>query len=104
MVRFQQFSVLHFTVRIITLRCNSGEEYIMIKTIEAVVEKDGTVRLLEHIEFSSARRAVVTILDEEEMKIYLQKNETAFVSEPSLAKDWNRTEEDEAWSHLQPAV
>ena len=28
-------------------------------------------------------------------------NETALLSEPALAKDWNRPEEDVAWSHLQ---
>jgi uncharacterized protein (DUF433 family) len=27
---------------------------------------------------------------------------TALQSEESLAEDWNRPEEDEAWSHLQP--
>jgi len=29
--------------------------------------------------------------------------ETALLSEPALAENWNRPEEDEAWSHLQPA-
>jgi len=27
--------------------------------------------------------------------------ETALLSEPALAEDWNRPEEDEAWSYLQ---
>jgi len=27
--------------------------------------------------------------------------ETALLSEPALAENWNRPEEDEAWSHLQ---
>ena len=27
-------------------------------------------------------------------------NETATLSEPALAKDWLRPEEDEAWQHL----
>ena len=27
--------------------------------------------------------------------------ETALLSEPALAEDWNHPEEDEAWSHLQ---
>ena len=30
-------------------------------------------------------------------------SETALLSEESLGKDWNRDEEDEAWSHLQEA-
>lgn len=28
-------------------------------------------------------------------------SETALLSEAALARDWNRPEEDEAWSHLQ---
>lgn len=28
--------------------------------------------------------------------------ETAMLAEAALAKDWNRTEEDAAWQHLQP--
>ena len=28
-------------------------------------------------------------------------NETALLSEAAFAADWNRPEEDEAWSHLQ---
>ena len=42
-------------------------------------------------------RALVTILDEEP-----HANETALLSEAVLAGDWNRPEEDAAWSHLQP--
>jgi hypothetical protein len=30
-----------------------------------------------------------------------QAAETALLSEQALAEDWNRPEEDEAWSHLQ---
>lgn len=31
-------------------------------------------------------------------------SETEFLSEPALAKDWDRPEEDEAWAHLQPGA
>ncbi|MEW6348732.1 MAG: hypothetical protein AB1646_06690 [Thermodesulfobacteriota bacterium] len=30
--------------------------------------------------------------------------ETALLSEPALAEDWDRPEEDAAWSHLQPEL
>jgi hypothetical protein len=40
----------------------------------------------------------VIILEEEPA---LSVSETALLSEPALAEDWNRPEEDEAWSHLQ---
>ncbi|MGA9996027.1 MAG: DUF433 domain-containing protein, partial [Pyrinomonadaceae bacterium] len=44
------------------------------------------------------RRAHVTILDDGPTA---ELSETALLSEQSLAEDWNRQEEDEAWSHLQ---
>jgi hypothetical protein len=36
----------------------------MPRTIEAVIESDGHVRLLEPVTFSESRRALVTVLDE----------------------------------------
>jgi hypothetical protein len=70
----------------------------MIKTIEAVIDEQGNVRLLEPVRLTSSHRAVVVILEES----LAMSNETAFLSEESL-KDWNRPEEDQAWSHLQSA-
>ena len=59
----------------------------------------GKVQLLENIHLKEARRALVTILEEEPSA---KVSETALLSEQSLAEDWMRPEEDEAWSHLQP--
>jgi hypothetical protein len=71
----------------------------MIQTIEAIIDETGKVELLENIRLKEARRALVTILEEEpSAKI----SETALLSEPSLAEDWMKPEEDAAWSHLQP--
>lgn len=70
----------------------------MIRTVEAVIDEDGNVRLLEPIHPSKARRALVTILDE---RPAASVSETALLSEAALAQDWNRPEEDEAWAHLQ---
>lgn len=70
----------------------------MHRTVEAIVEADGRVRLLEPIELGGARRALLTILDESAEEA---ANISALLSEPAL-EDWNRPEEDEAWSHLQP--
>ena len=72
----------------------------MIRTVEAVIDEQGKVRLLEIVQLSSSRRALVTILEEDPL---LDVPETALLSESALAQDWNRPEEDEAWSHLQPA-
>lgn len=71
----------------------------MIRTVEAVIDEDGKVRLLEPVQVSKAGRAIVIILDESEDRV----GETALLSERTLAEDWNRPEEDAAWSHLQPA-
>ena len=72
----------------------------MVHTIEGVLELDGRVRLLQPIQTSTPRRALVMILDEPSAAL---PSETAILSEYSLATDWNRAEEDVAWAHLQPA-
>jgi hypothetical protein len=68
----------------------------MQQTIEAVIDEQGNVRLLEPIQLPKPHRAFVTILTDE-----LDISETALLSEAALAEDWNRPEEDAAWSHLQ---
>lgn len=70
----------------------------MIRTVEAIIDEQGQVRLLEAVQVSGPRRALVTILDEEPAEM---ANETALLSEAALAEDWNRPEEDAAWSYLQ---
>ena len=67
----------------------------MLRTIEAVVEKDGSLRLLENVDLRAGERALVTLLGEDD------PSETALLSQPALAADWEREEEDEAWAHLQ---
>lgn len=70
----------------------------MIRALEAMVDEQGNIRLLESIHLPAVRRALVIILEEEPA---LSVSETALLSEPALAEDWNRPEEDKAWSHLQ---
>ena len=70
----------------------------MIKTVEAVIDEQGNVRLLEPIHPRTACRALVTILEESPAD---SVSETALLSEAALADDWNRPEEDEAWAYLQ---
>ncbi|MCK4514801.1 MAG: hypothetical protein KAU31_06055 [Spirochaetaceae bacterium] len=67
----------------------------MLKSIEATVESNGEVHLREPIRLEHPCRAIVTILDEPDIP------ETALLSQESLAGDWERPEEDAAWSHLQ---
>ncbi len=70
----------------------------MIQTVEAVIDERGKVRLLQSVRLSQTRRALVTILEEQPTA---RISETTLLSEASLAEDWNRPEEDEAWSYLQ---
>jgi hypothetical protein len=70
----------------------------MIKTVEAVIDERGNVRLLEPVHPGGVRRALVTILEERPTDL---PAETALLSETALAEDWDRPEEDEAWKHLQ---
>jgi predicted DNA-binding antitoxin AbrB/MazE fold protein len=69
----------------------------MPRTVEAVVEKDGSLRLLEEVELREGERALVTILSDD-----VQANDDALLSEPALAAEWEREEEADAWRHLQP--
>jgi hypothetical protein len=67
-----------------------------MQTVE--IDENGNVKLLGHFPHSSKRRAFVTILDAGE-----ELSETALLSEPALAEDWNHPQEDIAWSPLQSA-
>lgn len=71
----------------------------MIQSLEAVVDRQGRVRLLGPVSLPAPRRAIVTILDEP----VRAADESALLSEAALA-DWNSPEEDAAWAHLQPGT
>jgi hypothetical protein len=72
---------------------------MMIRTIEAVIDVQGRVKLSEPVHLSAPRRALVTILEDEAA---VPIHDSALLSEAAL-EDWNRPEEDIAWSHLQSA-
>lgn len=65
-------------------------------TIEAEVDEKGNIRPKERVSLPPGSRVLVTVLTPEEA-------ETARMSEAALASDWQRPEEDAAWSHLVPA-
>lgn len=69
----------------------------MPQTLEAVIDEQGQVCLAEPVRLPAGRRALVIILDEPAANA----GETALLSEPALAEDWDRPEEEKAWSHLQ---
>jgi len=68
-----------------------------MRTFEAIIDEQGRIRLLQPLEAGAPRRALVVLLDE----AIPSADEAASLSEEALA-DWNRPEEDSAWSHLQP--
>ena len=68
----------------------------MIHTVEATIDENGEVHLAEPIHIKGIHRALVTVLEEPPNEAL----ETALLSESSLATDWSRSEEEEAWSHL----
>jgi hypothetical protein len=70
----------------------------MHRTLEAIVDEHGTIRLLETVSLPIGHRVLVTILEEERV---LPVDDVTLLSEAALAEDWNRPEEDAAWSHLQ---
>jgi hypothetical protein len=70
----------------------------MIRTLEAVIDRAGNVRLLEPVQLPGSRRAFVMILDDSPS---IDLHDAAILSEKALAEDWDRPEEDAAWSHLQ---
>ena len=71
----------------------------MLRTLEATIDIRGNVHLLEPVKVNSMKHALVTILDDESSELC----ETALLSQAALSKDWNKSEEDTAWSFLQKA-
>ncbi len=69
----------------------------MLRTVEAQIDENGQIRLLEPLALPHPTRVLVAILPSHPK----EENETALLSEAALAVDWNRKEEDEAWAHLQ---
>jgi hypothetical protein len=69
-------------------------------TVEAMIDKEGNVKILQPVPLQGARRALLVVLDEPALLIA----ETALLSEAALAEDWMKPEEDEAWAYLQQAT
>ena len=67
----------------------------MHTTIEAGVDEQGNIRPKEPVSLPPGSRVLVTVLEP-------AGGETALLSEAALAKDWQRPEEDTAWSHFGP--
>ena len=69
----------------------------MNPTIEARVDEAGVIRPKEPIALPPGSRLLITVLS------IPATGEGALLSEQALAEDWNRPEEDQAWSTLAQA-
>lgn len=75
----------------------------MLQTYEAVLQPDGHLQFLDLVATPplTPRRVLVTFTEE------FMPSDTALcgatLSEAALAQDWQRVEEDAAWTHLQAA-
>ncbi len=67
----------------------------MLQTIEVEIDAGGNVRPLEPRINVPAGRALLTPLP-------TVVDESAMLAEGVLARDWLKSEEDEAWANLQP--
>lgn len=68
----------------------------MFQAIAAEIDTEGHVKLVEPVRLTESKKALVVILDSLE-----DINTTALLSEPVLAQDWSREEEDAAWAKFQ---
>ena len=69
----------------------------MLQAIEGIIDENGKLRILDKVNLPKSRRVIITILDEEPSDDAVN---LALLSESALARDWDRPEEDKAWSHL----
>ena len=70
---------------------------LMLRTLEAVIDAEGVIRLLEPTPLPPNRKVLVTILNEAARP---WPGDTALMSEAALS-DWNHPDEDEAWAYFQ---
>ena len=75
--------VKSFSVISLLMYTSIGEDP-MIRTVEAVIDEHGNLRLLEPVHLTSARRALVTILDDHPAT---GVPDSALLSEAALAED-----------------
>jgi len=70
----------------------------MMQTLEAIIDKDGRVRLLEKVRLPQARRALLTILDDEpkqiKSKIWSSNRELSDTLSDAYANDTDEEEKE----------
>ena len=69
----------------------------MLNTYEARTDEQGNLLVPDSLKLPEGCRVLITVLEESPKKL---ANDEALLSENTLAKDWNRPEEDDAWQSL----
>jgi len=67
------------------------------QTVEAIIDEQGHVHLLEPAQIHGVHRALVIILDDAPAEL----DEGIQLAERALLANWVNPEEDQAWEHLQ---
>ena len=65
--------------------------------MEVTLRPDGRIDSDQPLSITRPTRVILTMIEEEDG----EDIDLGLASESALAKDWNRTEEDEAWAYLQ---
>ena len=69
----------------------------MWPTIEAEVDEKGNIRTKEKVNLVPGSKLLITVRE------VAGSGDSALLSEPALAADWSRPEEDAAWADLGQA-
>ncbi len=81
--------------------CGENEKrcytFRMRATVTAEVDSQGNLHPEEPLDLLPGARVLITVVDP-------ARSEAALLSEASLSVDWDRPEEDVAWSHLAQAT
>jgi hypothetical protein len=70
----------------------------MYQAFQATIDNSGAIRLDEQVQLPLGKKALIIVLDDGNESEF---DDTALVSEESLAESWNSPEEDAAWAYLQ---
>jgi hypothetical protein len=69
----------------------------MENTFEAVVEKDGRIRIQSPVHLKTGAKVFVSVPSDDPDSVI----SGVVLSETALAADWLNSEEEAAWAHLQ---
>jgi len=72
-----------------------------MKTVHAILNKDGTLKLAEPVVLEDKQHVLVTFIETDEDEQFIGGYPVGLLlARPALA-DWDRPEEDEAWKDYQ---